>query len=238
MKRIALLLFAVLALSLTACDVFNSTFDLEFSETSTEANASAEIATARYVGMVQTFHIDDVTGYPQIGDPDAPIEILQFSSFSCPHCSRFHIDIFPSILQRIRNGEVSYVFIPLYIAGNIGDGEAAAEAMMCAGYQESAFSFTDLLFDAQVEYGNEAFTSSRLGAMAQSLGLDLEAWQTCLDNDGTSLYELSPSQLAQEFGITGTPSLVVRDDRGEQIVLVSPAINEIDNAIDGIGIDG
>ena len=38
---------------------------------------------------------------PIIGNPDAPITIIEFSDFECPFCARFHVQTLPSLLGRI-----------------------------------------------------------------------------------------------------------------------------------------
>ena len=48
---------------------------------------------------------------PIIGNPDAPITIIEFSDFECPFCARFHIQTLPSILEEyIDQGKVKLVF--------------------------------------------------------------------------------------------------------------------------------
>ena len=31
------------------------------------------------------------------GDLDAPIEIIEYASFTCPHCATFHVDVYPKL---------------------------------------------------------------------------------------------------------------------------------------------
>ena len=48
---------------------------------------------------------------PIIGDPNAPITIIEFSDFQCPFCARFHIQTLPLILEEyIEQGKVKLVF--------------------------------------------------------------------------------------------------------------------------------
>ena len=48
---------------------------------------------------------------PIIGNPDAPITIIEFSDFQCPFCARFHIQTLPTIMEEyIEKGDVKLVF--------------------------------------------------------------------------------------------------------------------------------
>ena len=52
-------------------------------------------------------------GYPLLGNPDAPVTVREFSSFSCPGCLDFHSSVFPNLLDDIEAGRINFVFVPL-----------------------------------------------------------------------------------------------------------------------------
>src|SRR5690606_13276059 len=42
-------------------------------------------------------------GYPLLGNPDAPVSVYEYASFSCPGCADFHNGVFPGLWPRIAN---------------------------------------------------------------------------------------------------------------------------------------
>ena len=35
-----------------------------------------------------------------LGNPDAPVKIVEYASFTCPHCATFHLDVLPNIKEK------------------------------------------------------------------------------------------------------------------------------------------
>ena len=49
-------------------------------------------------------------GEPAIGDPNAPVTIIEFASLTCPHCAAFHVNTLPELEKRyIDTGKVRLV---------------------------------------------------------------------------------------------------------------------------------
>src|SRR5262249_21371307 len=81
-----------------------------------------------------------------LGDPNAPVTIIEYASLTCPHCAHFHKDVLPLLKERyIAPGKVRLVFrdFPL-------DQRALSAAILahCAG-PERYFGFLDVLFQTQ-----------------------------------------------------------------------------------------
>src|SRR5690606_14756569 len=93
-----------------------------------------------YATLPQSVNED---GFPVLGDPNAPVEILQFSSFSCPHCAAFHRDSFPQLLPYIEAGSARYVFIPMQ-TGSIPGAQTAFRDAYCTADQSYFFQFADV----------------------------------------------------------------------------------------------
>lgn len=146
----------------------------------------------------------DENGFPVLGDPDAPVELVEYSSFSCPACMTFHDNVYPQLLEPIRTGQASLTFVPYYIRGGVPNGEGAARAALCAGANRF-WEFHDALFTWQAQYGNTAFSSNRLTAGAEALGLDVGAFNACFGSDNTT----ATLNEAIRDGSLGTPTLQV-----------------------------
>lgn len=162
-------------------------------------------------------------GFPVLGNPDALVEVAEFSSFSCPACLDFHDNILPRLLERVERGEISFVYIPLQTAGNNAGG--AARAALCAGEQGEFWAMHDVLFEWQSTFGGAAFTSNRLTAGIEALGLDVGEFNSCFNSQRVE----EVLSVAQAQGVTGTPTIQVNG------TTVDTNTASIDAAIDQFG---
>lgn len=161
----------------------------------------------RYVGIPQDLTED---GYPILGDPNAPVQLVEYSSFDCPHCQEFHEGVVPNLVDRVRAGEMSFTYVPIFGTGAVTNGEGAAKAAVCAAQQGAFWPYHDALFTWQVLYGNTAFSQSRLASGIENLGLNRAEWEQCLRSDLPDRVVLSPTEAADAVpNFTGTPLVVV-----------------------------
>jgi protein-disulfide isomerase len=187
-----------------------------------------EGAAERYADYTQSQSED---GYPQLGEEDAPVVVVEISSFDCPACRFFHDEVFPLILERVEAGEVLFQYVPVYVygTGGIPAGDAAARATFCASEQDAFWPYHDLIFDWQ-EFGQLAFSGTRLANGAEALGLDTEAFAECMASERPDEY--LDAVLEYAFGLeefAGTPTVFVN---GEQVSNSAEAIiNLIDSQL-------
>jgi protein-disulfide isomerase len=163
----------------------------------------------RYEGLARG---TTAQGFPRLGDPNAPILVEDFSSFSCPHCRDLHQEQFVEMLDRVEAGEVQVVFVPIPHIG-MGAGEAAKGAM-CAGEQGKFWEMSDALYHWQEEFRLRVFDSERLKNGAENLGLDTGQFATCMDDDHPAMVLDAARDEFQQRGLRGTPSVFVN---GEQV---------------------
>lgn len=182
------------------------------------------IAQTEVSDIPQSFSED---GFPMFGDPDAPVEVIQLSSYSCPPCANFTIETFPLLLDRIRAGEIRYVFIPIWSIGGMGDGFGATAGAFCAATQSGFYDYSKTLFHAQVFFGAEAFTYDRLLSYAEITNLDIALWEACYSNDDTITFLDDAVAYAYAIpGFSSTPSIVVNGE-----LLINRDIDSINDAI-------
>ena len=176
-------------------------------------------------------------GFPQLGDPEAPVVVTEISSFDCPACGQFHDVVLPQLLDSIASGDVLFRYVPVFGTGGIPDGLLASYAALCAGQQDSFWSYHDALFNWQ-QFGARAFTSERLLLGAEGLGLDVEQWTSCITNDEQrSVLQGSQEYIQSEVAsFSGTPTVLVN---GEPTDWQSEILfDAIDNALDGGDAEG
>lgn len=145
-----------------------------------------------------------------LGDADAPITMIEYASFTCPHCASFHENTYPNLkADYIDTGKVKFVFREVYFDRY---GLWASMIARCGG-QERFFGITDLLMKSQSDWarGDDpveiADAIRKIGRLA---GLQDEALQSCLqDEDNAKTLVAWYQTNAAKDDVTGTPSFVI-----------------------------
>lgn len=143
-------------------------------------------------------------GYPRLGNPDAPVTMEEYASFACPGCESFHSDSLDAVLERIRDEQVLFTYVPLN-TGSIPNAQGASRAALCVGQQGMFWEMHDLLFDWQTRYGNTAFSQNRLLTGVEQLGLDSDAFTACFNSASISRTLVA----ASDEGVSTTPTIRV-----------------------------
>lgn len=175
---------------------------------------------ARYDNLRRSF---DANGFAVLGNPEAPVRVAEFSSFSCPACLDFHDAVFSQLIPRIERGEISFTYVPLQNAGNNAGG--AARAALCAGEQGLFWEMHDTLFEWQEIYAGSAFSDNRLRTGAAALGLDMDAFSSCVTSERTD----TTLGNAQAQGVNATPTIQVNGST------VPASLEAVNAAIDNFG---
>jgi protein-disulfide isomerase len=158
---------------------------------------SAEIDTSGITEMV-------------LGDADAPVEIIEYASFTCPHCASFHTGDYKQLkADFIDTGKVRFVYREVYFDRY---GLWASMLARCGG-AERFFGITDLLYENQSTWSrasDPAAVADELRRIGRLAGLPEEDMEACLQ-DGEMAQTLVAwyQDNAQEHGIDATPSFVV-----------------------------
>jgi len=150
-----------------------------------------------------------------LGDPDAPVTIVEFSDFQCPFCRRYALQTLPEIKKNfIDMGKVKYIYRD-YTQPNESyhpGGYFAAQAAECAAEQDLYWQAHAQIFAKQAEQGTGTirFGDAEVRAwFAKIDGLDQAAWQTCYD-EGRYISEIDKdTRDGASYGVTGTPFFFV-----------------------------
>jgi protein-disulfide isomerase len=139
---------------------------------------------------------------PFLGERNAKVTLVEFSDYQCPFCGRHFAQAWPRIVtEYVRTGKVKYVFRNFPIESIHPKAFKAAAAAHCAGDQGKYWEMHDRLFANQA-----ALDPADLTSHAGAVGLDVPAFQRCLDTGkyaGSIRADLADGQ---EAGVTGTPS--------------------------------
>lgn len=151
------------------------------------------------------------------------VEIELFEDAQCPHCQTFTERVEPLIIaEHVKDGTASLTYSDFIIFGE--PSFDAAVAMRAADELGDAFwEYQHTLF-YNAEDG--AFTRSWLADIAESVGLDRDAFTELLDDEDLRAAVTESTARGAEFGVGSTPSVVVNGE-----LLVAPGWDELDAAI-------
>jgi protein-disulfide isomerase len=161
-----------------------------------------------------------------MGDPKAPVKIVEFSDYQCPFCERFLKDTEPSLIESyISTGKVHFTYRSTgnWVSQNINSGltesEDAAAAAYCAGDQNKFWEMHDMLFANVLGEDVGSFTDRRLSSIAEKAGLDLNKFNDCYSSNQFRDQVLQDGKDAVAAGVKGTPSFVLTytDASGKEV---------------------
>jgi protein-disulfide isomerase len=156
-----------------------------------------------------TIDIQDMT----MGDPEAPVKVIEYASFTCPHCANFHRDTFKAFkAEYIDTGKVHFthreVFFDRY-------GLWAAMMARCGG-QERYFGLIDLVYATQGDWARLQDPAEVAGALKRiglQAGLDSDTLDACMQ-DATMAQSLVNwyQENAGRDGVQSTPSFLINGE--------------------------
>ena len=167
--------------------------------------------------------ISTAMGSTILGNPSAPITIVEFGDYQCHQCYNWFHNTKPAITKEyIETGKANLVFVDLAFLGR--DSPIAAQASYCAEDQEMYWEYHDLLYTSQEsQIDNGWANSQRLKVFAFSLGLDMELFESCLDSGKYSKRVQFNIQQAKEHVVRGTPGFfIVSSDDQQQLSGAQP----------------
>lgn len=145
------------------------------------------------------------------GSEEAPVEMIEYASLTCPHCARFHQDVYPEIKTNyIDTGQVRYIMREVYFDRL---GLWASMVARCAG-PVRFFGITDILFETQREWaaGDPATVAENLRRIGRTAGMSDEELQACLTDGAFAQALVDRYEGFQEVHeIPGTPTFYIND---------------------------
>ncbi len=159
--------------------------------------------------------VSTAMGSPILGNPSAPITIVEFGDYQCERCYQWFHTTKPALVKDyIVTGKANLIFVDMALLGR--DSPIAAQATYCAEDQGRYWEFHDMLYNSQEHIDNGWANSERLKAFAFSLDFDIELFTSCLDSGKyTKRVQYNISE-ARKNGATGTPTFFIVNSDGEQ----------------------
>ena len=145
-----------------------------------------------------------------VGDPQAPVTIIEYASMTCPHCRSFHKEVYPAIKEKyLDTGKAK-----LYFRQFPFDPASAAAFMLaeCSG-EDKYFQMVDILFDKQGIWARGNVVEE-LFKIAKLAGFTQESFQSCLQNQELLDNVLSiQKKAAEDYGVDATPTFFINGEK-------------------------
>lgn len=162
------------------------------------AQDAGEIDTSTIIDMVQ-------------GSADAPIEIIEYASYTCPHCASFHANQYPQLkADYIDTGKVRFVYREVYFDRF---GLWASMMARCGG-ETRFFGISEILYDQQQEWiaggQDPAAIADNLRRIGLTAGIAPDELDVCM-SDATTAQTLVAwfEENAERDDVTSTPTLLI-----------------------------
>ena len=164
--------------------------------------------------------ISTAMGSSILGNPSAPITIVEFGDYQCHQCYNWFHNTKPTIFENyIDTGKANFVFVDLAFLGK--DSLKAAQATYCAEDQGKYWDYHDVLYNSQEsKIDNGWANSERLKAFAFTLGLDMELFESCLNSGKFNKRVQFNTLEGKSQGVSGTPTFFIISSEGQERKLV------------------
>ncbi|GIW67368.1 MAG: hypothetical protein KatS3mg096_236 [Candidatus Parcubacteria bacterium] len=162
---------------------------------------------------------------PPLGNPQAPIKIIEFGDFLCPFCGRAVLELYPQLEPLIQQGKVV-----LYFRDFVVHPQATIihNASRCANEQNKYWEFNKEAFKKFMT-GEEIAKKEILIKLAQELNLDLTSFERCL-NDNKYVQDVqNDTQYGISIGVQGTPTFFINGQKieGVNIPQIQSTLNKL-----------
>jgi len=161
---------------------------------------------------------------PPLGNPQAPIKIIEFGDFLCPFCARAVSELYPQIENLINQGKVV-----LYFRDFVVHPQAMIihNAARCANEQGKYWEFNKNAFQKFLN-GVDTSKKENLLSLGKELNLDLQSFEKCLDENRYNQEIQNDFQAGVRAGVEGTPTFFINGQKveGLNIPKVMSIINQ------------
>lgn len=152
--------------------------------------------------------LQPVPGLPEIafGQADAPVTIVQYASLTCPHCRRFHAEVYPTFKREyIDTGKVRYVLRDFPIGRQSGQGSVA---LRCSSPEKYLDLYSKFL-DQQPNWVSQDVRVDAVFAVATQVGLSRADYDACRTNVALVENIKAIKDRGRKLGIIGTPNFFI-----------------------------
>lgn len=145
-----------------------------------------------------------------LGAEDAPVTVIEYASFTCPHCRNFHQNTFKQVKENyVDTGKVRFIYREVYFDRF---GLWAGMVARCGG-PEKYFGISGMIYDQQATWTkgeNPGAIADNLVTIGKTAGLTGDEIDACLQNNDLAQAMIAVYQdNAERDGIKSTPSFLI-----------------------------
>lgn len=179
--------------------------------------ATGALALAMLTGPVQAQDADapDTSQITEMtmGSEDAAVTVIEYASFTCPHCASFHAGPFKQLkADYIDEGQVKFIYRDVFFDRF---GLWASMVARCGG-EERFFGVTEMIYDQQRDWtqGEPTEIADNLRRIGRVAGLDNDTLDACLnDEDKAKALVAWYQQNAEADEVEATPTFIINDEK-------------------------
>jgi len=176
--------------------------------------ATGALALAMLAGPVQaqdadTSQVTEMT----MGPADAKVTIIEYASFTCPHCANFHTGPLKELkTDYIDTDKVHFIYRDVFFDRF---GLWASMVARCGG-EEKFFGISDMLYEQQREWtnGQPAEIADNLRRIGKVAGIEPDALDACLNDEAKAKALVAWYQEnAEAHEVNSTPTLIINEQK-------------------------
>lgn len=148
-----------------------------------------------------------------VGPEDAPVTVIEFADYTCPHCAQFASLPGPALRRDFaRTGQIRMLFYDFPLSEQ-SNAIPAALAARCAGAQDRFWEMHGILFSNQQAWATDQTPEDRFADYAKQIGLDTGEFDACY-SERRFIQEIFASRaFGRQLGVSGTPAIYVQGEK-------------------------
>ena len=195
-----------------ASEYGNSTTSAQAPDTAQAEPAASALEAPPSQGSVDMAELLEPGPLPEIvlGEPDAPVTIVEYASTTCPHCANFHNNTLPALKKEyIDTGKVRLVLREFPF-----DPRSEAGFMLARCSEDKYVAMLDVLYKQQSSWAGVENARDALLQIARLAGFSQESFEACLTNQELLDDIRAVRQRgAEDFGVEATPTFFVNGQK-------------------------
>jgi protein-disulfide isomerase len=160
---------------------------------------------AEFVEAARKSHDFTLTDVPHKGPADAPVKIVEFADFECPHCK-----MASAMMDELakKYGDEVAIYFKQFPLGSHGHSNLAARAAIAAQEQDKFWPMHDLLFKHQ-----SSLSPDKIMTFARRIGMNVGKFKQDLNGEEVTMQVSRDRKEGSQAGITGTPAIFINGRR-------------------------
>jgi protein-disulfide isomerase len=145
-----------------------------------------------------------------VGRPDAPVTIVEYASLTCPHCAKFHKEVYPEFKREyLDTGKVRLILREFPIGKTSG---MATITMRCVK-PEKQLALISKYFEQQDKWVSQDVRLDPIFEVAKQVGMTRAEFDACRQNQSIIEALKAIKERGRKLGIIGTPNFFIQEKR-------------------------